>query len=173
MQKPSLGNWMGHNSLLKHWRQNVNLILRIDAIQSFIAMYHTLRNHNNYIFFLETEIQVLQNLNFPLLRIWGAHQNWITFKLFMIPYFSIKIVVIEYLSLRVRVASLVPCSEGVGVRIYSSMREGSEKNRNILLCYLYYYMKNFCNLIGLEQWYFSLIWNTLHVKITNLLRVVV
>ena len=21
-------------------------------------------------------------------------------------------------------------------------------------------MKNFCNLIGLEQWYFSLIWNT-------------
>ena len=25
---------------------------------------------------------------------------------------------------------------------------------------LYYYMRNFCNLIGLEQWYFSLIWNT-------------
>ena len=25
---------------------------------------------------------------------------------------------------------------------------------------LYYYMKNFCNLIGLEQCYFSLIWNT-------------
>ena len=25
---------------------------------------------------------------------------------------------------------------------------------------LYYYMKNFCNLIGLEKWYFSLIWNT-------------
>ena len=24
----------------------------------------------------------------------------------------------------------------------------------------YYYMRNFCNLIGLEQWYFSLIWNT-------------
>ena len=22
---------------------------------------------------------------------------------------------------------------------------------------LYYYMRNFCNLIGLEQWYFSLI----------------
>ena len=59
-----------------------------------------------------------------------------------------------------RVASLVSCSEGVGFRIYSSMREGGEKNRNILLCYLYYYMKNFCNLIGLEQWYFSLIWNT-------------
>ena len=25
---------------------------------------------------------------------------------------------------------------------------------------LYYYMRNFCSLIGLEQWYFSLIWNT-------------
>ena len=25
---------------------------------------------------------------------------------------------------------------------------------------LYYYVRNFCNLIGLEQWYFSLIWNT-------------
>ena len=25
---------------------------------------------------------------------------------------------------------------------------------------LYYYMRNFYNLIGLEQWYFSLIWNT-------------
>ena len=25
---------------------------------------------------------------------------------------------------------------------------------------LYYYMRNFCNLIGLEPWYFSLIWNT-------------
>ena len=26
--------------------------------------------------------------------------------------------------------------------------------------HLYYYMKNGCNLIGLEQRYFSLIWNT-------------
>ena len=26
-----------------------------------------------------------------------------------------------------------------------------------LYCPLYYYMRNFCNLIGLEQWYFSLI----------------
>ena len=25
---------------------------------------------------------------------------------------------------------------------------------------LYYYMRNFCNLIGFEQWYFNLIWNT-------------
>ena len=31
----------------------------------------------------------------------------------------------------------------------------------------------FCYLIVLEQWYFNLIWNTyMHVKITNLLRVV-
>ena len=29
-----------------------------------------------------------------------------------------------------------------------------------ILQLLYYYMKNFCNLIGLEQWYFTLIWNT-------------
>ena len=26
---------------------------------------------------------------------------------------------------------------------------------------LYYYVRNLCNLIGLEQWHFSLIWNTL------------
>ena len=26
-----------------------------------------------------------------------------------------------------------------------------------LLLLLYYYMRNFCNLIGLEQWYFSFI----------------
>ena len=43
-----------------------------------------------------------------------------------------------------------------------------------LLLFLYYYMRNFCNLIGLEQWYFSLIWNHLylHVKITKPLQVV-
>ena len=29
-----------------------------------------------------------------------------------------------------------------------------------ILTVLYHYMRNFCNLIGLEQWYFSLIWNT-------------
>ena len=32
---------------------------------------------------------------------------------------------------------------------------------------LYYYMKNFCNLIGLEQWYFSLVWNTYMWKLQN------
>ena len=31
----------------------------------------------------------------------------------------------------------------------------NNKPRPLLL--LYYYMRNFCNLIGLEQWYFSLI----------------
>ena len=30
----------------------------------------------------------------------------------------------------------------------------------MLLLHLYYNMKNFCNFIGLEQWYLSLIWNT-------------
>ena len=43
--------------------------LRIDAIQLFIVMCHTLRNHNNLIFLPETEIQVLQNLTFPFLQI--------------------------------------------------------------------------------------------------------
>ena len=34
-------------------------------------------------------------------------------------------------------------------------------------------MGNFCNLIGLEQWYFSFILKYVHVKITNLSQVVV
>ena len=29
-----------------------------------------------------------------------------------------------------------------------------------VLATLYYYIRNFCILIGLEQWYFTLIWNT-------------
>ena len=47
--------------------------------------------------------------------------------------------------------------------------------KNMLLSiYLYYYLRNFCNLIGVEQWYFSLILlEYLHVKITNLFQVVV
>ena len=35
----------------------------------------------------------------------------------------------------------------------------SQSNAPIPLMILYYYMRNYCNLIGLEQWYFSLIWN--------------
>ena len=31
-----------------------------------------------------------------------------------------------------------------------------------------YYFRNFCNLIGLEQWSFSLIWNTYMLKLQNL-----
>ena len=38
---------------------------------------------------------------------------------------------------------------------------------------IYYYMKNFCNLIGLEQWFLQLNLKYLCVKITNLLQVVV
>ena len=32
---------------------------------------------------------------------------------------------------------------------------------------LYYFVRNFFNLVGLEQWYFSLIWNTCMWKIQN------
>ena len=32
--------------------------------------------------------------------------------------------------------------------------------REISYLQLYYYMRNFCSLMGLEQWYFSLIWET-------------
>ena len=33
-------------------------------------------------------------------------------------------------------------------------------NKFFIFQLLYYYTRNFCNLIGLDQWYFSLIWNT-------------
>ena len=36
--------------------------------------------------------------------------------------------------------------------------------------HLYYYRRNFCNLIGLEQWYFSLIWNTYMWKLQTFCR---
>ena len=41
-------------------------------------------------------------------------------------------------------------------------------HRDVYLLMLYYYMRNLCNLIGLEQLNLKYI----HVKITNLLRVV-
>ena len=46
-------------------------------------------------------------------------------------------------------------------RIFNSLlsvSSGDETLRLMLdiLLTLYYYMRNFCNLIGLEQWYFSL-----------------
>ena len=48
----------------------------------------------------------------------------------------------------------------------------SPVKRSQELSMLYYYMRNFCNLIGLEQWYFS--FKYLHVmKMTKPLRVVV
>ena len=37
-----------------------------------------------------------------------------------------------------------------------------------ILEFLYYYMRNFCNLIGLAQWYFSLIWNIYTSKLQTL-----
>ena len=42
-----------------------------------------------------------------------------------------------------------------------------------ILWYLYYYMRNNCNLTGLQLRYFSLIWNTYMWKLQNLCRVVV
>ena len=44
----------------------------------------------------------------------------------------------------------------------ASLNEALTKHKNkdiktLKLDNLYYYMRNFCNLIGLEQWYFSLI----------------
>ena len=35
-----------------------------------------------------------------------------------------------------------------------------EITRHSVLFSRYYYMRNFCDLIGQERWYFSLIWNT-------------
>ena len=40
------------------------------------------------------------------------------------------------------------------------MERNTHTHANLRFRPLYYYMRNFCNLIGLEQWYFTLIWNT-------------
>ena len=42
------------------------------------------------------------------------------------------------------------------------------QDNSVMLFTLYYYMRNFCYLIGLEQWYFSLIWNTYMWKLQSL-----
>ena len=44
---------------------------------------------------------------------------------------------------------------GVGGGLQSGIIVKVRQYRHFFL--LYYYMRNFCNLIGLEQWYFSLI----------------
>ena len=44
-------------------------------------------------------------------------------------------------------------NDGIRFRNYQSGRAGV---RFSIFCSLYYYMRNFCNLIGLEQWYLSL-----------------
>ena len=51
----------------------------------------------------------------------------------------------------------------ISFRNWNEKTEKSWKDFTVL----YYYMRSFCNLIGLEQWYFSLIWNTCW-KITSL-----
>ena len=50
--------------------------------------------------------------------------------------------------------------DGGTIRIMYECSNGTNTAWNDLFSPLYYYMRNFCNLIGLEQWYFSLIWNT-------------
>ena len=56
-------------------------------------------------------------------------------------------------------------------RCLSSLFRG-ETSGGVLKCrlfsILYYYRRNFCNLIGLERWYFSLIWNTYMWKLQTL-----
>ena len=42
-------------------------------------------------------------------------------------------------------------------KLYSRLPVSRKVKRILKLQLLYYYMRNFCNLIGLEQWYFSLI----------------
>ena len=64
-----------------------------------------------------------------------------------------------------KLLNFLVCIYGHGFCELSHMLEKMSKNVNndvskdslIVLCSLYYYMRNFCNLIGLEQWYFSLI----------------
>ena len=61
------------------------------------------------------------------------------------------------------------------VKIVVFRRANSISRKDPWLDPLYHYMRNFCNLIGLEQWYFcnQLNLKYLHGKITTLLRVVV
>ena len=61
-------------------------------------------------------------------------------------------------------AKLLPSADTISLApsVNRACKEKSGKEQS-----LYYNMRNFCNLIGLEQWYFSLIWNTYMWKLQN------
>ena len=81
---------------------------------------------------------------------------------------ELKIAQIVQLNQLFKLLNFLVCIYGHGFCELSHMLVKMSKNVNndvskdslIVLCFLYHYMRNFCNLIGLEQWYFSLIWNT-------------
>ena len=54
------------------------------------------------------------------------------------------------------------CGSGYDFDVYMHRGAGAYicGEETVKYSLLYYYMINFCNLIGLEQWYFNLIWNT-------------
>ena len=51
----------------------------------------------------------------------------------------------------------VALAQVLSVLIHLNKRFFPICENNYIVWLLYYYMRNFCNLIGLEQWYFSLI----------------
>ena len=54
----------------------------------------------------------------------------------------------------------IQCIEQLFVSQFLSLKRVTIKRQSIFrrkLTCLYYYMRNYCNLFGLEQWYFSLI----------------
>ena len=55
--------------------------------------------------------------------------------------------------------------DGGTIRILYERSNGTNTAWNDLFSTLYYFMRNVCNLIGLEQWYFRLIWNTYMCKL--------
>ena len=76
---------------------------------------------------------------------------------------ELKIAQIVSLNQLFKLLNFLVCIYGRGLCELSHMLVSKNVNSDIskdsliVLCSLYYYMRNFCNLISLEQWYFSLI----------------
>ena len=62
------------------------------------------------------------------------------------------------------VLSVQPCN----ILYISKISQSMILQKYQLFILLYYYMRNFCNVIGLEQWYFSLISNTYMWKLQTI-----